>query len=377
MGPMRSTCETSHAWNCGAETVTHSEAGDRRGVRDEDAFDVSAMDTWLRTQIADLPNGMPTVQQFTKGASNLTYLLEYPGRRLVLRRPPAGTKAKSAHDMGREVHVLRHIRDQFWQVPEVYAFCTDPAIIGSDFYVMEHLDGLVLRPDTAGSIGTPFATSIGQAYIDRWVALHQVDVDRAGLADWGKGPGYVRRQVDGWSDRYRRARTDDVQDAEAVMTWLASNQPPDVGACVIHGDWRLDNMVFSRPEAGSSVASVIGVLDWEMATIGDPLMDVGAAMAYWIDADDADVDPAFSSLKRQPSDLPGMPTRHEIVRNYCNQMGFTDVDWRFYEVYGLFRLAVILQQIWARYRAGETTNPAFAQFGAAVNVLVDRAARTR
>jgi aminoglycoside phosphotransferase (APT) family kinase protein len=351
---------------------------DRNSVRDEDAFDVVSMDAWLRDHIAGLPDAQPEVEQFSKGASNLTYLLHYPGRDLVLRRPPRGTKAKSAHDMGREVHVITHIRDQFSAVPEVFAYCQDETVIGTPFYVMEYLDGVILRPDNADLLDSAAANLVGDAYVDRWVQLHQVDVDRADLADWGKGPGYVRRQIEGWSDRYRRALTDDVPDGESVMAWLASNQPDDVGACVIHGDWRLDNMVFDGIVKGeASSPSIIGVLDWEMATIGDPLMDVGAALAYWIDRDDASVDPAFAALKRQPSDLPGMPTRDEIVDRYCEQMGFADVDWRFYEVYGLFRLAVILQQIWARYRAGQTTNPAFAPFGQAVHVLIDRAARAR
>ena len=349
---------------------------DRHGVRDEDAFDVSAMDAWLRTQMSHLPEGLPQVDQFTKGASNLTYVLKYPQRPLVLRRPPPGTKAKSAHDMGREVHVLTHIRNQFPAVPEVFAYCQDEGVIGSPFYVMQFVDGVILRPDNNRSLTAETAGQIGEAYVDRWVELHQVDVTRAGLADWGKGPGYVGRQIEGWSDRYRRARTDDVPDGESVMGWLSKRQPADVGACVIHGDWRLDNMIFDHVDPDRS-PSIIGVLDWELATIGDPLMDVGAALAYWIDTDDADVDPAFASLKRQPSDLPGMPTRAQIVDRYCRSMGFTNVDWQFYEVYGLFRLAVILQQIWARYQAGETTNPAFAPFGQAVNVLLDRAARAR
>ena len=351
---------------------------DRTSVRGEDAFDVQAMHTWLRSQLPDLPDSEPDIEQYTKGASNLTYRLNYPDRSLVLRRPPQGTKAKSAHDMGREVHVLTHIRDQFPVVPEVYAFCDDTHVIGSQFYVMQHLDGVILRPDNAADLSVETVEAIGRAYVDRWVDLHRVDVASAGLDDWGKGPGYVRRQIDGWCDRYRRARTDDVPDAETVMNWLAEHQPDDVAACIIHGDWRLDNMVISGIDDTSAPGlSIAGVLDWEMATVGDPLMDVGAAMAYWIDADDVDLDPAFSSLKRQPSDLPGMPTRQKIVDRYCSQMGLEGIDWRFYEVYGLFRLAVILQQIWARYRAGETTNPAFAPFGQAVRVLVDRATRAR
>lgn len=347
-------------------------------VRDEDAFDIRAMDTWLRENVADLPAALPDVTQFTRGASNLTYRLAYPGRDLVLRRPPTGTKAASAHDMGREVFVIEHVQSQFPYVPTVRAFCEDESVIGSPFYVMDYLDGTTLRPGNASMLDEQQASAVGRVYVDRWADLHSVDVAAAGLTDWGKGPGYVDRQIVGWSDRYRRARTDDVPDAEDVMAWLERNRPADVAACVIHGDWRLDNMIMDTDSlASGSTPEIIGVLDWEMATIGDPLMDVGAALAYWIDREDADLDPAFASLKRQPSDLPGMPTRAQIMEHYTRRMDFTDVNWNFYEVYGLFRLAVILQQIWARYRAGQTTNPAFAEFGAAVRVLVDRAARSR
>lgn len=351
---------------------------DRSQVRDEDAFDIRAVDAWLRGQLVHLPTGLPDVTQFTRGASNLTYRLTYPGLDLVLRRPPAGTKAASAHDMGREVFVLEHVQSQFPYVPGVRAFCEDESVIGSPFYVMDYLEGTTLRPGNASMLTPEQASAVGRVYVDRWADLHSVDVAAAGLTDWGKGPGYVDRQVFGWSDRYRRARTDDVPDAEDVMAWLEVNRPADVAACVIHGDWRLDNMIMDTESlATGKTPQIIGVLDWEMATIGDPLMDVGAALAYWIDREDSDVDPAFASLKRQPSDLPGMPTRTQIMDHYSERMGFTNVNWTFYEVYGLFRLAVILQQIWARYRAGQTTNPAFAEFGSAVRVLVDRAARSR
>lgn len=351
---------------------------DRSSVRDEDAFDIGAMDAWLRREVSDIPQGLPIVTQFTRGASNLTYRLSYPDMDLVLRRPPSGTKAASAHDMGREVRVLRHVRDQFPYVPDVRAYCEVSDVIGSPFYVMDYIEGTVLRPDNVENLAPATCERVGEVYVDRWADLHSIDIEAAGLADWGKGPGYVERQVSGWSDRYRRARTDDVPDGEDVMAWLDANRPDDVGSCVIHGDWRLDNMIIeSCSLTQESDPRILGVLDWEMATIGDPLMDIGAALAYWIDSTDADVDPAFAALKRQPSDLPGMPTRTDIVRRYEQRVGRSDIDWTFYETYGLFRLAVILQQIWARYVAGQTTNPAFAPFGHAVRVLLDRAARSR
>jgi aminoglycoside phosphotransferase (APT) family kinase protein len=171
--------------------------------------------------------------------------------------------------------------------------------------------------------------------------------------------------VVGWSKRYRAARTDDVPDGEDVMAWLAASQPQDAGSCVIHGDWRFDNMVLDP-----KTLQVRAVLDWEMATVGDPLMDLGASLAYWVQDDDEE---HFRAFRRQPSHVAGMPTRDEIVAHYLQVSGMSlPAPWVFYEVYGLFRLAVIAQQIWYRYRAGQTTNPAFAVFGPAVTVLVER-----
>lgn len=320
------------------------------------------MHRWLSNQVVDLGE-QPEVLQFRSGASNLTYLLRYADRELVLRRPPRGNKAASAHDMKREVTIQQRVRPYFPYVPQIVAFCDDESVIGADFYVMERMNGSILRGDA--QLSEPTSRSVGERVIEGLVQLHQVDVAQAGLADLGKGPGYVTRQVEGWSRRYRAALTDDVPDAENVMQWLAANQPDDVAQCLIHGDWRLDNVVLDLDDE----PTLVGVLDWELATVGDPLMDLGSAMAYWINADD---EPFFASLKRQPTDLPGMPTREEFIERYL-RLTHRSTDFTFYEVFGLFRLAVIIQQIWARYRAGQTTNPAFADFGMAVNVLIHRA----
>jgi aminoglycoside phosphotransferase (APT) family kinase protein len=340
-------------------------------VRDEDAFDVAALDAWVRERV-DLPTGLPEVRQFRGGASNLTFLLRYPGRDLVMRRPPAGHKAASAHDMHREAEIQRLLAPWFPAVPEVLGYADDPAILGSEFYVMAHVPGLILRGDLpAGlSLDPAEARDLALGMFDSLADLHSVDIVVSGLDTFWRGSGYVRRQVEGWSQRYRAARTDDVPAGEDVMAWLAAHQPDDVAARMIHGDWRFDNLVVDPDD----LSSVRAVLDWEMATVGDPLMDLGASLAYWVQADD---DPIFQMFRRQPSNLPGMPTRAEVVSHYLDRTGVTlpPAGWRFYEVYGLFRLAVIAQQIWYRYRAGETTNPAFAQFGAAVNYLIARAAR--
>ena len=334
-------------------------------VRAEDSFNIERVHTWLTERISDLSQP-PVVEQFRSGASNLTYLLRYPNRELVLRRPPIGTKAASAHDMKREFFIQSKLRDEFPLVPKMIALCEDDEIIGSDFYVMERINGVILRRDVPEDLELTYqqTSGIGQAVIDGLVQLHQVNSEI--LSDLNKGPGYIARQVDGWSRRYRNALTDDVPTAQVLMKWLATNQPSDIAHCVIHGDWRLDNMVFQINQS----PKLVGVLDWELATVGDPLMDLGSALAYWVDRDD---EPAFASLRRQPSNLPGMPTRKEFIEGYLNQANRDCSDFRFYEVFGLFRLTVIAQQIWARYRAGQTTNPAFAQFGSLVNILTSRA----
>lgn len=332
-----------------------------RPVRVEDAFDVEAVAAWLEGHGVE---GVPEVRQFPGGASNLTYLLTYPGLELILRRPPGGAKARGAHDMRREHTIQSRLAPVFSYVPAMVAFCDDPAVLGSDFYVMERVPGTILRaqPPPGTDLRPQRAGRLCEAFVDRLVELHAVDPGAAGLSDLGRGSGYVERQVTGWSRRYRTARTSDVGDFEPVMGWLAERMPADVDSCVIHNDYRLDNVVLDPAD----VVTIRAVLDWEMATLGDPLMDLGGAMAYWLQADD----PApLRSLSRQPTALPGMWTRAEVVGHYLERTGRQLDDWRFYEVFGFFRLAVILQQIHYRYVHGQTTNEAFADFGRGVGVL--------
>jgi aminoglycoside phosphotransferase (APT) family kinase protein len=334
---------------------------DLTSVRDEDAFDIAKVHNWLSQYIEE--SELPEVKQFRSGASNLTYLLKYPDRELVLRRPPIGTKAVSAHDMKREFLIQSRLKPVYNLVPKVIALCEDHSIIGSDFYVMERIEGDIFRRDVPESLTKEDISIMATSLVAGLAQLHAVDATV--LAELNKGAGYVTRQVEGWSKRYRNALTDDVPDGEDVMRWLAANKPEDVGSCIIHGDWRIDNMVFDLDQK-----RLVGVLDWELATVGDPLMDLGSALAYWVDRDD---DVEFASLRRQPSHLEGMPTRKEFIAKYLNLSGRKCDDFTFYEVFGLFRLTVIIQQIWARYRAGQTTNPAFQGFGVGVNILIKRA----
>lgn len=340
-----------------------AKGADVGAVREEDRFDARAVDAWLRAHAEDFaPTGLPEVQQFSKGASNLTFQLTYPERTLILRRPPLGAKIASAHDMGREFRVQRALKASFPSVPEMLAFCDDDSVIGADFYVMEKVDGTILRARIPHDLGLDAGglADLCRSFIDNLVTLHAVDPSQPDLAAIGRGEGYVSRQVAGWSKRYRAARTWNVPSFERVMGWLEANQPADVKNCVIHNDYRLDNVVL----APGDPSRIVGVLDWEMATLGDPLMDLGGAMAYWIEAGD---DRFMRSLKRQPTDAPGMFTRAEVVAYYGERSGVSVENWRFYEVFGLFRLAVIIQQIYRRYHLGQTTNRTFKNYWLAVN----------
>jgi aminoglycoside phosphotransferase (APT) family kinase protein len=238
-------------------------------------------------------------------------------------------------------------------------------VIGSDFYVMEKIDGVIPRKELGFELPPDQVSQLCENAFDVLIALHSVDVSQAPrLAALGKGEGYVDRQVGGWTTRFGNARTDDTGDWTAVIEWLDAHKPADVGQRMIHNDFRFDNLVLDAVDP----MRVVGVLDWEMATVGDPLMDLGGTMAYWVEPDD---DEFFQMFRRQPTTTPGMWTRDQVVAHYCDRMGFemTPDKWRFYEVFGLFRLAVIAQQIWYRYFHKQTTNEAYAVFGPAVGYL--------
>jgi aminoglycoside phosphotransferase (APT) family kinase protein len=342
---------------------------DAIALREEDAFDVAAVDSWLREHApaeAELTrlSGTPTVRQFRGGASNLTYLLSYPEGELILRRPPAGTKAVSAHDMAREYRIQQSLEPVYPYVPKMVALCREEAVIGSDFYVMERIEGTILRTRIPAELGLDEHSTrrLCESAIDRLIELHTLDPALAGLAQVGKGDGYVRRQVEGWSERFRAAHTWNVPNFERVMRWLEERQPPDVAQRVIHNDYRFDNLVLAPQDPGR----ILGVLDWEMATVGDPLMDLGGALAYWVQADD---DRLMRTLRRQPTDAPGMLTRGEVVERYGERTGREIEGWAFYEVFGLFRLATIIQQIYRRYHLRETRNRAFRHYWLAVRYL--------
>ncbi|MEM6860713.1 MAG: phosphotransferase family protein [Myxococcota bacterium] len=334
-------------------------------VRDEDRFDLEAVDRRLRAAVPELPGGLPSVRQFHGGVSNRTYGLRYgDARRFVLRRPPPGEHVGAAHDMAREYRLLEVLMPHYPLAPTPILF-VEADLIGQPFFLMAHVEGLIFRRDLPEglSLGPDSCSELCRTLLQSLVALHAVPA--TGLGDLGRGAGYVRRQVDGWRERYRRARTPDAGAFDKVMTWIDENAPEQQGEVLVHNDFRFDNLILD-PEDPTQVR---GVLDWELATIGDPLMDLGNSLAYWVQAED---DPIMQMVRRQPTHLPGMWSRAQLVERYFEASGRTPVDFTFYEVMGLFRLAVIAQQIYKRFYDGVTRNERFANFIHGVNYFEQR-----
>lgn len=332
-------------------------------MRKGEELDVERVHTWLAERVSGL-RGRPTITQYSDGVSNWTYRLEYDDHDLVLRRGPAGTKAKSAHDMGREYRVQKALAPVYRYVPEMLAYCDDPSVIGAEFFVMRHVPGIILRKNLPRGmvLSSAMARTLCTRVLDTLIELHSVDYEAAGLAQLGKGKGYVRRQVEGWSERYRKACTWNVPKGDYVMDWLAEHIPAEERICITHNDFRFDNVVLDV----SDPTRIAGVLDWELAALGDPLMDLGNSLAYWIEGDD---DRLAQLFRRQPTHLPGMLTRREVTEYYVERTGFGPTNMVFYEVFGLFRLSVIAQQVYYRYHHRQTRNSAFKHFWLAVAYL--------
>ncbi len=336
--------------------------------RPGEELDTGRLLPYLEEAVPGLHGDME-VLQFPSGFSNLTYLVTMGGREMVLRRPPFGSKPKSGHDMGREFTVLSALQGTFPYCPRPIILCEDESVLGAPFYVMERLRGTIVRSElppgmelSPEEVGTLFERVVGVH-----AELHMVDPAGVGLQDFGRAEGYAGRQVGGWSERYRRARTPNVPDGERVMEWLTSGVPADPDrASLLHNDFRLDNLVLDPTDP----LTIVGVLDWEMATLGDPLMDLGASLAYWVEAGDP---PEMHALRMMPTHLEGAPTRREVVRRYADISGSDVGAFDFYYCYGLFRLAGIIQQIYYRSYHGQTRDERFRHLHLAVHGLIGAA----
>jgi aminoglycoside phosphotransferase (APT) family kinase protein len=336
-----------------------------RAVREEDQLDIAAIHQFLLSSLSqkDL-QGELHIKQFLGGASNLTYQLDFDNQAFILRCAPKGTKAKGAHDMAREFQIMECLKPVFSCVPEMYIYTDDTTIIGREFYVMEKMTGIIPRANLPKGLNLDEIETrqLCTNVLDKLIALHKIDIQESGLNTFGKGEGYAQRQIDGWCTRFEKAKTWNVPNFAYIMDYLKQNMPSQERNCFIHNDFRFDNVVLNP----NNPLEVIGVLDWEMATVGNPLMDLGNSLAYWTQADD---DMVMRSIRRQPTHLKGMLKRSEVIDYYFDEMNLPKENFTFYEVYGVFRLAVIIQQIYYRYYHKQTTNPAFKNFWLMVNYL--------
>lgn len=346
---------------------------DRPGnVREGETLDAPALLRFLSD--AGLPHGKTLdVAQFPRGYSNLTYLLSTGGHEYVLRRPPAGVGKGTAHDVIREARILAALAPVYPQVPPVRAVCDDASVVGAPFFLMGRVHGIVLRDHLPPHVpaGPDTMSVLTHRVVETLAGIHAIDVHAAGLSSFGNPDGYVDRQVHGWSERYRRAATGEQREIEGVAAWLAAHRPPSAGGTVVHtvvhNDFKLDNLVLDRHDP----TRVLAVLDWEMATVGDPWLDLGTTLAYWVEPDDA---PALRALGLGVTALPGCLTREGVVAHYAESTGREVTDVPFYYAFGLFKVAVIVQQIYARYVRGHTRDARFARLDEAVRVLGHAAA---
>jgi len=334
-------------------------------VREGEDFDLRVVEDYLRAHVDGVPEGELEVGQFPSGASNLTYLLKVGDWEGVLRRPPLGPVPPKAHDMGRESGILEKLGAVYPLAPKPYFFCEDESVIGAPFYVMERRTGVVIDDSFPENVEPEegLCRGISRTVIDTLVRLHAVDLEEAGLKDLGRPEGFLRRQTEAWISRYDQAKTEEIEEVEPLTAWLARAVPESPPPAVIHNDYKLNNLVLN-PE---DLTEVRAVLDWEMATVGDPLFDLAVSLSYWIEPDDPD---ELKAVMPTVTVTPGFMTRKELIDRYAEKSGRDLSEMHWYVVFGYFKLAGILQQIYARWKNGQTQDDRFADFGKRVRTLI-------
>jgi len=342
-----------------ADFLDHANA-----VRAGEELDPGKLEPYLRGHFPG-EAGPLVVKQYPRGHSNLTYLVRLGSREMVLRRPPFGSKVKSAHDMGREFRVLSKLHSAYSPAPEVLFYCQDESVLGAPFYVMQPIPGIILRRDLPAGLEFSPATArrLGESFIDNLARLHGLDYAAIGLADLGRPRGYLERQVSGWIERYHGSRTHELAEVERISAWLKENIPATNDAAVIHNDYKYDNVILDPGD----VTRIVGVLDWEMCTIGDPLSDLGTTLAYWVEARDPE---ELQKMSWGPTTLPGSLTRAELIQHYARTTGRDVSGMVFYLTFARFKIAVILQQIYYRYHQGLTRDARFASMPELIRILL-------
>lgn len=333
-------------------------------VRAGEELNTARLEPYLRSHFSK-EGATFSIQQFPSGHSNLTYCVQLGEKRMVLRRPPFGSKVKSAHDMGREFRVLSKLHDAYQPAPRVLLYCDDESVLGAPFYLMEPVEGIILRrePPAGLSFAPETARRVCESFVENLARMHGLDYTAIGLAELGKPQGYIERQVRGWTERYFGSKTHEIAEVEPVAAWMKQNLPASSEATLIHNDYKFDNIVLDPQD----LTRITGVLDWEMCTIGDPLSDLGSTLAYWVEARDSE---GLQTLRWGPTNYPGSLTRREVAQRYAQITGRDVSNLAFYLVFARFKLAVIVQQIYYRYHQGLTKDPRFARMGQAVEILM-------
>ena len=339
---------------------------DRAGtVRAGEELEIAGLEPFLREHVGH--DGPISVEQFPSGHSNLTYLVRLGSMEVILRRPPFGSKVRSAHDMAREYRVLSKLNGAYPLAPKVLVYCDDPSILNAPFYLMEPIRGMILRRDPPAGVqfSPETARRLSEAFVDNLARLHVLEYAAIGLADLGRPQGYLERQVKGWIERYHNSKTHDLPEVERIAGWLTAKMPArsDNAAALIHNDYKYDNLVLAANDA----TKIVGVLDWEMCTVGDPLTDLGTALAYWTDPQDPE---DLQEIRSVPTTLPGTLTRAQLLERYASITGRDVSEMVFYLTFARFKVAVIIQQIYYRYAQGLTHDARFAELPKRIHTLL-------
>lgn len=345
---------------------------DTMQVRASERLDEVKLHSFLKSHFPELPQGQLEISQFSAGHSNLTYCLKIVDFEVVLRRPPLGPVAKKAHDMKREFTILSALHPFLTAVPKPYVYVEDRDIIGSDFFLMERKKGIVLDTQFPKGVNLTeeLTRQLSEKMIDSLVALHAIPYQDTPLKDMVKPDGFMERQVHGWIERYDKAKTAEYAEVTALTDWLKKHVPSNKEATIIHYDYKLNNAMFSE-----DYSEMIGLFDWEMTTVGDPLADVGVAMSYWMQADDPKM--LLYALGEPPvTILPGFYTRQQFIERYAEKSGRDVSDIQYYCTFAYFKLAVICQQIYYRYVKGQTQDDRFAQMDKMVAALIHQASKS-
>lgn len=323
-------------------------------AKNSEQLDIISLSAYLYKHVG-IKVENPQITQFSGGYSNLTYLIKTQETQFVLRKPPVGANIKSGHDMSREFNVLSALYPEEIKVPKPIHFCNDHDILGSDFYIMDYVDGLILRADILPENypGPLKMHAVFDMFCTQFVQLHRSDVKKFAFLDKSESEKtYPERQIYGWASRYQNAKTDDVKPVEQLISWLTGHIPFPSGHSIIHNDYKYDNIILD-----SESYKIKAILDWEMSTVGDPLMDLGSSLGYWVNKNDPDW---LQSIKLSPTTIPGNPSREAFLQQYAQASGKDPGDGVFYYAYGMLKLATIAQQIYKRYVTGKTSNPKFA-----------------